>query len=72
MTDANNQLSAVDVPGNRFVIASNETGQISPAAQPLLSQMPMPYVTSQQAGWTPALLQPSYLRFAPRVGRRGP
>jgi hypothetical protein len=68
MTDANNQLSAVDVPGNRFVIASNEAGQISPAGQPLLSQLPIPYVTSQQAGWTPALLQPSYLRFAPRVG----
>jgi carboxypeptidase family protein len=68
MTDANNRLSAVDVPGGRFVIASNASGQISPAAQPLLSQMPIPYVTSQQAGWTPALLRPSYLRFAPRVG----
>ena len=68
MTDANNQLSAVDVPGNRFVIAGNEAGQISPAGQPLLSQIPISYVTSQQAGWTPALLQPSYLRFAPRVG----
>ena len=39
MTDANNQLSAVDVPGDRFVVASNAAGQISPAGQPLLSQI---------------------------------
>jgi hypothetical protein len=68
MTDANNQLSAVDVPDVRFVIASTDNGQISPSAQPLLSQIPIPYMTSQQAGWTPALLRPSYLRFAPRLG----
>ncbi len=68
MTDANNQLSAVDVPDGRFVIASSDSGQISRSAQPLLSQIPVPYVTSQQAGWTPALLRPSYLRFAPRLG----
>jgi hypothetical protein len=68
MTDANNQLSAVDVLDARFVIASSDSGQISPAAAPLLSQIPIPYVTSQQAGWTPALLRPSYLRFAPRLG----
>jgi hypothetical protein len=68
MTDANNQLSAVDVPDGRFVIASSDGGQISPFAQALLAQIPLPYVTSQQAGWTPALLRPSYLRFAPRLG----
>jgi hypothetical protein len=70
MTDANNQLSAINfnVPGGEYVVASNAQGQISPAAQPLLSQIPIPSVTSQQAGWTPGLLQPSYLRFAPRLG----
>ena len=70
MNDINNELSAVDlsVPGGRFVIASDDSGNISPAAQPLLSQIPIPYVTSSQAGWTAALLRPSYLRFAPRVG----
>lgn len=70
MNDVDNRLSAVDVtvPGGRFVIASDDQGRISPAAQALLPQIPTPYVTSRDAGWTPALLRPSYRRFAPRVG----
>jgi hypothetical protein len=70
MTDVDNRLSAVDftVPGGRFVIASDERGNISPTAERVLSQIPIPYVTSQDAGWTAGLLRPSYLRFAPRVG----
>jgi len=70
MNDVDNRLSAIDVtvPGGRFVIASDDRGQISSAAQPLLAQIPTPYVTSKQAGWTPALLDPSYRRIAPRVG----
>ena len=70
MNDVDNRLSAVDltVPGGRFVIASDDHGNISPTAQPLLSEIPVAHVTSQQAGWTAGLLRPSYLRFAPRVG----
>jgi len=70
MNDVDNRLSAIDVgvPGGRFVIASDEQGRISPAAQPLLAQIPTAYVTSRDAGWTPALLGPSYRRIAPRVG----
>lgn len=68
MNDAHNRLSAVDIDGKRFVIAGDDSGNISPTAQPLLSQIPIPYVTSKDAGWTPALLRPSYLRFAPRLG----
>ena len=70
MNDAANRLSAIDlsVPGGRFVIASDDRGQISATAQPLLPQIPIPYVTSKEAGWTAGLLRPSYLRFAPRVG----
>jgi hypothetical protein len=70
MNDVDNRLSAIDVtvPGGRFVIASDDRGQISSAAQPLLVQIPTPYVTSKDAGWTPALLEPSYRRIAPRVG----
>ena len=70
MNDVDNRLSAIDVgvPGGRFVIASDEQGQISPAAQSLLAQIPTPYVTSRDAGWTSALLRPSYRRVAPRVG----
>jgi hypothetical protein len=70
MADVDNRLSAIDVtvPGGRFVIASDDTGAISPAAQPLLGQIPISYVTSKDAGWTRGLLRPSYLRFAPRIG----
>jgi hypothetical protein len=70
MHDVDNRLSAIDltVPGGRFVIASDKDGNISPTAQPLLSQIPIPYVTSARAGWTAGLLGPSYLRFAPRIG----
>ncbi len=70
MNDADNRLSAIDltVPGGRFVIASDDHGNISPSAAPLLSQIPIPYVTSNDAGWTAGLLRPSYQRFAPRLG----
>ena len=70
MTDQDNRLSAIDLtaPGGRFVIASNDSGQISPSADALLSQIPLPYVTSKNAGWTNGLLRPSYRRFAPRIG----
>ena len=70
MNDVDNRLSAIDVtvPGGRFVIASGDQGQISPSAQPLLSQIPTPYVTSRDAGWTAGLLRPSYRRIAPRLG----
>ena len=70
MTDTDNRLSAIDltVPGGRFVIASDDSGQISPSANALLTQIPISYVTSNDARWTNGLLRPSYLRFAPRVG----
>jgi len=70
MNDIDNRLSAIDlsVPGGRFVIASDDRGNISAAAQPLLAELPIPHVTSKDAGWTAALLRPSYLRFAPRAG----
>jgi len=70
MNDIDNRLSAVDltVPGGRFVIASDKNGNLSPSAQTLLSQIPISYVGSKDAGWTAGLLRPSYLRFAPRFG----
>ena len=69
MNDVDNRLSAIDlsVPGGRFVVASDGLGNISPAASALLPQIPVPYVTSKDAGWNSALLRPSYLRFAPRL-----
>ncbi|MBZ5673223.1 MAG: carboxypeptidase-like regulatory domain-containing protein [Acidobacteriia bacterium] len=70
MTDANNQMSAIDpsVSGGRFVIASNSSGVISPAANALLPLLPIPYVTSAAAGWNNSLLTSRPLRLAPRGG----
>ena len=55
MTDAANRLASIDVPNNRFVIASNESGTIAPVAQTLLPLIPIPYVTSKDAGWNRGL-----------------
>jgi Carboxypeptidase regulatory-like domain len=68
--DANNNMSIVNtlVPGGEFVIASNSENQISPAALPLLSAIPIPYITSTEAGWDRSLLASRPLRFAPRIG----
>jgi hypothetical protein len=70
MTDRDNRLSAIDlsVPGGRFVIASDPSGQISSTAAALLPLIPIPYVTSAEAGWSPSLLRNSKLRMAPRFG----
>ena len=70
LTDSGNQLSAIDpsVPGGRFVIASDGSGSISPAANALLPFIPIPYVSASAAGWNNSLLNPQNLRFAPRAG----
>jgi hypothetical protein len=72
VTDANNNMAIVDVlvPGGRFVIASDDQGNISPSAAALLPDIPssIPVVTSKQAGWNRSLLQMRPLRLAPRIG----
>ena len=70
MTEVDNRLSSIDlsVPGGRFVIASDEEGNISPEATALLSMIPIPWITSSDIGWDNSLLRPTRLRFAPRVG----
>jgi len=70
MYDVHNRLSSVDlsVPGGRFVIASDDSGNVHPSAQPLLPLIPIPYVTSEEAGWGRGLMDPSTVRLAPRVG----
>jgi Carboxypeptidase regulatory-like domain len=70
MADVNNRLSSVDLstPGGRFVIASDENGTISSDAAGMLPLIPIPYVTSSDAGWERGLLDPSKVRLAPRAG----
>ena len=70
MYDVRNRLSSIDlsVPGGRFVIASDDQGAIDAGAGALLPLMPIPYVTSKDAGWGRGLLDPSAVRLAPRLG----
>ena len=70
ITDIDNRLSAIDLsePGGRFVIASDSSGRISTEAAALLPLIPIPYVTSAEAGWPRSLLRPSRPRLAPRFG----
>ena len=70
MRAEDNRLSSVDylAPGGRFVIASDANGAIDKDAQSLLPLIPIPYLTSDQAGWDRGLLSPSKVRLAPRTG----
>ena len=70
MKDVDNRLSSIDlsVPGGRYVIASDDAGNILPDAEALLPLIPIPWVTSSEIGWERSLLRPSKKRFAPRVG----
>jgi hypothetical protein len=69
MTDSDNGIAAIDtsVPGGRFVVASDRSGGIPPAAS-LLQLIPIPYVASSAAGWNRSLLAQGSLRIAPRAG----
>ena len=68
MHDVANRLSSVDIAGRRFVIASDNDGTISEEASALLGLLPLPSVTSAEAGWDRGLLRPSRVRLAPRTG----
>ena len=70
MTEVDNRLASIDlsVPGGRYVIASDDAGNISPDAEAQLPLIPIPWVTSAEIGWDRSLLRPSKKRFAPRVG----
>ena len=70
MTDSLNGMASIDssFPGGRFVIASDEKGAISPAANALLPLLPIPYTTSSAAGWSRSLLTSRPVRLAPRAG----
>ena len=69
MYAVDNRLSTIDfsVPGGRYVIASDDQGNISSDANELLALIPIPWVTSAEIGWHRSLLRPSYKRFAPRI-----
>src|SRR3990172_8815421 len=61
-----NRFSNIEV--DRFVIASDDDGKIHPDAQALLPLIPVPYVTSRDAGYERSLQRPTFRRIAPRIG----
>jgi len=68
MRDEDNRLSSVDLAAGRFVIASDENGNINPHAQALLPLIPISFISAADAGWDRGLLRPSKVRLAPRTG----
>ncbi|MBI4460033.1 MAG: carboxypeptidase regulatory-like domain-containing protein [Acidobacteria bacterium] len=66
MHEAQNRFSNVEL--NRLVIASDKEGKIHPDGQALLPLIPVPYVTSEEAGYERSLQRPTLRRIAPRIG----
>ncbi len=66
LTETGNRLS--NVQQDRIVIASDDQGRINPEAQALLPLIPVPWITSKDAGYSRSLLRPGYVRLAPRFG----
>ncbi len=66
MVETGNRLSNPEV--GRFVIASDDKGNIHPDAKALLPVIPVPYLTSKDAGYDRSLQKPNYSRIAPRIG----
>lgn len=66
LTETENRLS--NVQQDRIVIASDEAGRIHPDAQALLPLIPVPWITSKDAGYHRSLLRPGKVRLAPRFG----
>jgi hypothetical protein len=66
ITDTQNRLS--NMQQGRLVIASDDQGNIHPDAQQLMSQIPVPWITSKDAGYDRSLLRVGTVRLAPRFG----
>ena len=66
MVETGNRLANIEL--NRFVIASDGEGTMHPDAQALLPVIPVPYVTSKEAGYDRSLQRPNFNRLAPRIG----
>ena len=69
MVETGNRLANIEL--DRFVIASDEEGNIHPDANALLKVLDdsgVPYVTSKEAGYHRSLQRPNFHRVAPRFG----
>src|SRR5262249_32894816 len=66
MVDTQNRLSNIEM--SRFVVASDNQGKINPLGAALLPLIPIPVVTSKEAGYDRSLQPPNYHHIAPRIG----
>jgi carboxypeptidase family protein/TonB-dependent receptor-like protein len=66
VTDTQDRLSNIEL--NRFVVASDSQGRLSPFADTLLPLIPIPVVSSKDAGYDRSLQLPNYHHIAPRIG----
>ena len=66
MVETGNRFSNPEL--NRFVIATDKSGNIHSDAAALLPLLPVPYITSKDAGYDNSLQRPNYNRIAPRIG----
>ena len=64
--DTQNRLS--NMQQDRLVIASDDQGTIHPDARQLMSQIPVPWTTSKDAGYDRGLVRVGKVRLAPRFG----
>jgi hypothetical protein len=66
ITDTQNRLSNIEL--DRFVIASDDQGRINPLANAFIPLIPVPVITSKDAGYHRSLQLPNYHHIAPRAG----
>lgn len=67
--DKDNRLAAIDVAGGR-VVASSSGGRVGEGADPTkyARGYPLPFVTSEAAGWPRSLVDTDWTNIGPRVG----
>jgi outer membrane receptor protein involved in Fe transport len=66
--DLDDRLSAIDLEGQR-VIVSSSNGQVGEGADfAAYASYPLPYVSSEEAGWPRSLIDTDKTNLSPRVG----
>jgi outer membrane receptor protein involved in Fe transport len=67
--DEDNRLAAIDVDGRQVVVSSSD-GQVGDGADPdkYARNYPLPFVSSEQAGWPRSLVDTDWTNIGPRLG----
>jgi outer membrane receptor protein involved in Fe transport len=66
--DEDNRLSAIDLEGRRVIVSSSD-GQVGEGADfARYASFPLPFVTSEEAGWPRSLIDTDKTNISPRLG----